>query len=137
MYKHLCVPVDLTHVETLGKALKVSADLAALYGAKATLMTVSASTPSTVAQNPEEFAERLSSFAAEQGEALGVAFDSLALHSGDPVVDFEKTLNRAIHERGVDLVVMASHIPSLADYVFRSHSGYLARHTDVSVFIVR
>lgn len=137
MYQHICVPVDLAHAETLDKALKVAADLATLYASKVTLMGVSASAPSAVAHTPAEFAEKLSAFAASREESLGVAFESLALHSGDPAVDFEKTLNRAIHETGVDLVVMASHAPSLVDYVFRSHSGYLARHTDISVFIVR
>ena len=36
-----------------------------------------------------------------------------------------------------DLIVMASHIPGLADYVFSSNAGYLASHSKLSVFVVR
>ncbi len=137
MFEHICVPVDLAHADTLHKALRTAADLATLYGAKATLMAVTSSAPSEVARNPQEFAEKLSAFAARASESTGTSFDSRVLHSNDLAVDMEKALDRGIHESGVDLVVMASHVPTLADYVFRSHSSYLARHTDVSVFIVR
>lgn len=137
MYQHICVPVDLAHADTLTKALTTAADLSRLYKAKVTLMSVSAPAPSAVAHDPKEFEERLSAFASEQGTSSGAEFHSLALYTGDPAVDFEKTLNKAIHENDVDLVVMASHVPALRDYVFRSHSSYLAKHTDISVFLVR
>lgn len=137
MYQHICVPVDLSHAETLHKALAVASDLSRLYTAKVTLMAVTSTAPSETAHNPEEFASKLSAFALEQGAANKVIFETLPLSSHDPAVDLEKTLDRAIHENGVDLVITASHVPSLADYVFRSHSGYLAKHTDISVFIVR
>lgn len=137
MFQHICVPVDLSHTETLQKALTMASDLSRLYTAKVTLMAVTSTAPSDVAHNPEEFASKLSAFALEQGEANKVTFETLPLSSHDPAVDLEKTLDQAIHENGVDLVVTASHVPSLADYVFRSHSSYLAKHTDISVVIVR
>ena len=43
----------------------------------------------------------------------------------------------AVHETGADLVVMASHIPGIADAIWPSHGGRLASHADVSVFVVR
>ena len=33
--------------------------------------------------------------------------------------------------------IMASHVPGFRDYVFHSHAGKLATHTDLSVMIVR
>ena len=56
---------------------------------------------------------------------------------GDPVADLDRALNRLFHELEVDLVVMASHIPGIRDYVFHSNAGFLASHTDLSVFVVR
>ena len=37
----------------------------------------------------------------------------------------------------VFLIIMASHVPGFRDYVFASNSGYLASHTDLSIFVVR
>ncbi len=56
---------------------------------------------------------------------------------GDPAADLDRALDRELHELGVDLVVMASHLPGLRDYVFHSNAGFLASHTDLSVFVVR
>jgi nucleotide-binding universal stress UspA family protein len=32
---------------------------------------------------------------------------------------------------------MGSHVPGFAEHLFSSNAGYLASHTDISVFIVR
>ena len=37
----------------------------------------------------------------------------------------------------IDLIVMASHVPGVAEYVFASNAGYLASHADLSVLVVR
>ena len=38
---------------------------------------------------------------------------------------------------GADLVVMATHVPNLTDYIWASHGGHLASHAKASVFLVR
>lgn len=75
--------------------------------------------------------------AAELAEASGVAVDSRVDVVGDPAADLDKTLDRQFHELGVGLVVMASHVPGFREYIFHSNAGFLASHTDLSVFVVR
>ena len=50
---------------------------------------------------------------------------------------FEWALDEQFHALGVDLVVMASHVPGFREYIFHSNAGFLASHTDLSVFVVR
>jgi len=137
VYRKIMVPVDLVHRDQLDKALKSAADLAKHYGATVTYVGVTPETPSPVAHNPREFAEKLSSFAKTEAEAHGHAVDSHAMTSTDPAVDLDKTLLRAIEQTGADLVVMASHKPNIADWFWASHGGTVASEADISVFLVR
>ena len=47
------------------------------------------------------------------------------------------TWREAAEELGADLVVMATHVPNLTDYIWASHGGHLASHAKASVFLVR
>jgi hypothetical protein len=51
--------------------------------------------------------------------------------------EYGKRWSRTVHETGSNLVVMATHIPNVADHVWPSNGGRLATHTDASVFLVR
>jgi nucleotide-binding universal stress UspA family protein len=57
--------------------------------------------------------------------------------SHDPAVDLNETLIEQAEKRGDDLIVMASHIPGVAEHIFSSHAGYVAQHAPVSVMVVR
>jgi nucleotide-binding universal stress UspA family protein len=46
-------------------------------------------------------------------------------------------LMAAIGELSTDLVVMASHVPNIADYLWPSNGGKIASHATASVMIVR
>ena len=137
MYKKIMVPVDLRHTEKLDKALATAADLSKHYGAPAQMVAVTASTPSSVAHSPEEFAAKLADYAVAQSTRLGVDFGAHAITSPDPAVDLDDKLGREAHDIGADLIVMASHVPGFAEHLFSSNAGYLASHTDISVFVVR
>lgn len=137
MYKNIMIPVDLAHPEKLTKAIAVAADLAKHYGAKATAVAVTMSAPSEVAHNPEEFAGKLEAFAAEQGRQHGATFAAKTMVSHDPTIDLDDTLAKAASELNCDLVVMASHVPGFAEHIFASQAGYLAAHSEISVFVVR
>lgn len=137
MYKKILVPVDLTHVEDLTKALDTAAELAKSWKAELCYVGVTPETPSPVARTPKEYGEKLAALANKQGESHGVKTDSVYYTSTDPAIDINKTLRKAIEESGADLVVMASHVPNVLDYVWASHGGYIAEHADTSVFIVR
>ncbi|MGC9370815.1 MAG: universal stress protein [Paracoccaceae bacterium] len=137
MYSNIMVPVDLRHLDRLGKALKTAADLARHYGAKVCYVGVTAETPGALAHNPEEYAAKLADFAAAQSAEHGIEATSKPLASHDPAIDLDHTLREAAEEIGSDLVVMATHMPNVTDYIWPSHGGRLATHSDASVFLVR
>jgi len=102
-----------------------------------TLVAVTGPAPGEAAHNPKEFRAKLDAFAAELAAESGVQVDAQTEVIGDPVADLDKALDRQFHELGVDLVVMASHVPGFREYIFHSNAGFLASHTDLSVFVVR
>ncbi|MFG6532146.1 MULTISPECIES: universal stress protein [unclassified Sulfitobacter] len=137
MYTKIMIPIDLKHIEQMGKALKVAADIGKLYGAEAHILGVGQTVPSQVARTPKEFADKLSAFALKSSESYGFTFDSHAEISHDPSVDLDNVLARAAKTIGSDLIVMASHTPGFAEHIFSSNAGYLASHADISVLVVR
>ncbi len=137
MFKRIMVPVDLAHAASLEKALGCAADLADRYGATVVYAGVTAPAPSSVAHTPQEYADKLEAFAAAQAEAHGITTEVHAITSHDPAVDLDPALIKAVSETGADLVVMASHIPNLTDYVWPSNGGTVAAHAKVSVMVVR
>ncbi|SBS27242.1 Universal stress protein G [Marinomonas aquimarina] len=138
MYTKIMVPVDLGHIDRLEKALKTAADLAKTYDLPVCYVGVSSSAPSSVAHNPEEFSEMVDAFAKEQAAKYDLANVTAVSYSiPDPAVDLDETLIKAEKENGVDLVVMASHVPGLADHIFASNAGYVAKYSKVSVLVVR
>jgi nucleotide-binding universal stress UspA family protein len=137
MFKKLMVPVDLAHVEPLGKAITTAADLAKLYSIPICFVGVTAETPTEVAHNPKEFAAKLKQFGEAQSKEHGVTIDTVAYPSHDPAVDLDKRLMAAATENGADLIVMASHLPGLPEHIFASNAGTVASHAKTSVFVVR
>jgi nucleotide-binding universal stress UspA family protein len=137
LYKKIMVPVDLIHVDKLEKALSVAADLSRHYSATVCYVGVTAKTPSPIAHTPEEYAKKLMAFAAAQGEAEAIETTSKALPLDDPAVEINRALVHAVDETGSDLVVMASHIPNVANHFWPSHGGQVASHSGASVLLVR
>lgn len=139
MFTKIMVPVDLEHADKMGKALRTAADLAQCYDAHLCFVAVSGKVPNRVAPSPEKFAAELNMFAREQGDRLGVETSSLAKSSVDPAVELDDKLLEAIEETDADLVVMASHVPGVADrlHLISSNAAWIVKHADVSVFVVR
>ncbi|WMC10406.1 universal stress protein [Oceanimonas pelagia] len=138
MYQHIMIPVDLAHADRLEKALNTGADLARLYDIPVCYVGVSSSAPGEVAHNPQEFEQKLKRFASEQAARHRLReVSSRACISPDPAVDLDRTLLKAVKASGADLVVMASHVPGLAEHLFASNAGYVASHAEVSVLVVR
>lgn len=137
MYTKLMVPVDLTHVDRIEKALTTAADLAKHYGVPVCYVGVTTETPSEVAHTPDEYAAKLEAFGRDQAVKHDIRVETLALASHDPAIDLARTLVGAIHQCEADLVVMASHVPGLPDHIFSSNAGSVAYHADTSVFVIR
>ena len=137
MFKKIMTPVDLTHADALGQALAVTADLARIHGAEVCYVGVAATAPSAIAHTPEEYAEKLAAFAAAQAAQHGHSASAHAIMSHDPSVDLNRTLEATAREMGADLIVMATHVPNVTDYIWSGHGAHVAAHSDASVFLVR
>lgn len=137
MYSKIMVPVDLAHKGDLDKALKTAADLAQHYKIPVCYVGVTSAAPSSVAHNPQEFEKKLEAFAQDEAKKHGHDASSKAYASHDPTVDVDDTLLKAVKDVGADLVVMASHAPSVLDYVWPSNGGKMAEHSKASVLVVR
>ncbi|WP_292053644.1 MULTISPECIES: universal stress protein [unclassified Martelella] len=137
MFTKIMVPVDLAHAEKLERGLKAAGDLGKLYGASVVYVGVTSSAPGALGHNPEEYRQKLDAFAKAQQSEHGLTSDIQVVVAHDPAVDINQALARAVDELGCDLVVMATHVPNLADHFMHSHGGQLATHTKASVLLVR
>lgn len=137
MYSTIMLPVDLQHTETLDKAIKVAADLVKLYQAELIFVGVTGNVPGSIASEYSEFVIALETFASSQAKHHGILIASKAIASLDVAAELDTILVDAAAEIQADLIVMASHIPGFAEYVFSSNAGYLANHSKLSVFVVR
>ena len=98
---------------------------------------MTASTPDAVAHTPEEYASKLAAFGEARAEEGGFEATTRSFLSHDPTRELYKLLTKAADEIGADLVVMASHVPGLPEHILTSNAGYVASHSDVSVFVIR
>ncbi len=139
MYRRILVPVDLQHVDKMGKALDTAADLARGWHAELWYVAVTGKVPNRVAKSPEAFAAELEAFAAEQSRVLGLDVRCRTISSVDVTVELDDTLIAAARDIDADLIVMPSHIPGVPDrlHLVSSNAAYIVRHSSVSVFVVR
>lgn len=137
MYNHIAVPVDLAHRDQLDRALETTAQLARTWHARVTMVAVTSPAPGSVAHNPTEFAREAHEFCVDVAQRLGLSAHPDVVVCSDPSADLERALDREFHRIGADLVVVASHVPGFREYIFSSHAGWLAQHSDLSIFVVR
>jgi len=137
MFKRIMAPVDLAHIERLTRALDCAADLAKHYDVPITYVGVTSTAPSGLAHNPKEFDQKLQAFLRGEIERHGVNASAHTAIAHDPPTEVDDALMAAIDETGADLVVMASHMPDVIDYIWPSNGGKLAEHANCSVMVVR
>lgn len=137
MTKSILVPIELAHTNALENAVLEAGKLAKSRNASLTMIGVTGSAPSDAAHNPEEFEEKLSAYAQDISQRLGHPVKSKVLIDNDVSADLGKVLIREAEDSGVDLIVMASHVPGFIEHVFSSNAGYVASHAKCSVYIVR
>jgi len=137
MFQSIMVPVDLAHLDALEKPLTVAADMARHYDAQICYVGVTTSQPSSVARTPEEYEQKLKSFAQEHAPDNGHAPTARVYNSHDPVTDLDDILLKAIDDVSADLVVMGTHLPHHIDAIMPANGSKVAAHSDVSVFLVR
>ena len=135
MYRHIMMPIDLGHMDQMGKALQTTADLAKHYNAPVTYVGVTAPQPTATSPDSKEYAVKLATFAAEQENTHGITAVAHVVVDRDPALDLNRLLLDLIGELRADLVVMASH--SVGRFEWSSHGGTVAAHADVTVMLVR
>jgi len=136
MFKTILVPIDMAHVAE-GKAI---IDIAAQHGAagaKIILLNVAEEIPGwAAAELPAGLLEEsraqseadLKAIAAASGMAMEVE-----VRTGHPY----KTILEVAEEKGVDLIIVASHRPGLQDYFLGSTAAKVVRHAKCSVLVIR
>ncbi|WP_321338934.1 universal stress protein [uncultured Cohaesibacter sp.] len=137
MFNTIMVPVDLRHTSKLEKTLTIAADMARTNEAAVIFVGVTGPEPGDLGHTSAEFGDRLQAFASAQMQARGINATAHVIVANDPAVDLNKKLMEAVEATGSDLVIMASHIPNISDYIWSSHGGHLASHSRASVFLVR
>lgn len=141
MFKKILVPVDLVHESSWRKALPLAVQEARGHQAELTLMTVipeldpafsAAALPRDFHKNRRKDAEaKLADLFAKQ-----VPDDIKAdRHVGEGNI-YRAILKRA-ETTGTDLIIMASHRPSLRDYLLGANAARVVRHAPCTVMVVR
>ncbi|MGI9478653.1 MAG: universal stress protein [Hyphomicrobiaceae bacterium] len=138
MYKKVLVPIDLAHKEQaaamIRTALATSGEAATM-----TLLFVMPEIPPVLGlQLPAGSAEQAKANAEEQLQELA---RSNGAPQGAKIVTLVGRPHHKIPEvaeqRGIDLIVMASHQPGLADYLLGSVAANVVRHAKCSVHVMR
>jgi len=137
MFKQIMVPVDLGHVDQLEKSLRIAADLSKLYDAPVCYVGVANTQPSSVSHDVQEYERKLAKFAEQQLAMHGHQGTSRAYAGHDLVMDVDDVLLAAVDKINADLVVMASHVPTLVNYIWPTNGGRIAAHAKAAVFVVR
>jgi universal stress protein F len=137
LFNKILIPIDLNHADKLEKSVSTGVYLAKTDNLPVVFAAVTSAVPGAVAHTPDEFKAKLDDFAASRATKYGITASGHAVIVHDPAIDLEDGILKAVDETGSDLVVMATHIPNLADHFWPSNGGRVASHADVSVFLVR
>lgn len=141
MFKNILLPVDLNHESSWRKALPLTVDLCAKYGANLHVMTVLPNfrLPLVAGYFPQDFEAKAKQSANKHLHEFVAQHVPKSVPVQHIVVEgtvYEEIL-RMIKQLDIDLIVMASHRPELQDYLIGPNSSRVVRHSPVSVMVVR
>lgn len=141
MFNKILVPVDLIHESSWRKALPVAIREARSSNASLTVMTVVPELDAafTAAALPKDFHKNRRKDAEKKLAELCAAQVPDDITADQYVGDggiYRSILKRA-ENTGVDLIVMASHRPSLRDYLLGANAARVVRHARCTVMVVR
>jgi universal stress protein F len=135
MYSNILVPVAFDHERDTDRAFEIARKLCA-KGGKITAMHV-------IEQLPSYASEYLTSVQI-QGARTDIDKALRAKVGNAPDVDLVVVEGRSGHtilaeaeKRGVDLIVIASHRPSVQDYFLGSTAARVVRHAKCPVHVIR
>jgi len=141
MTKSILLPVDLNHESSWKSALPQAVELARVGGGKLHVLTVVPDYGSSMVASffPEGFSDK----------AIQETKEMLAKFMADNVPDDIDAVAHVVHgtiykrilatadANDCDLIVLASHRPSMQDYLLGPNAARVVRHATQSVFVVR
>lgn len=139
MIGKILVPLPVDSAKTGAEALSMAVDIAKANNAKIVLLHVNEIMPGYVSAHlPGDFAKQAldasTADLTETAKKFGIGKDAeVVVRGGNPAAEILDYANTA----GIDMIVMASHDPGLADYLLGSVAARVVRHAHCSVLVVR
>lgn len=140
MFKTVLVPVDLAHDSSWRKALPVAVQQARQEGAVLHVMTVvDINLDVTAIRLPEDFNQE---YLAKVEQRLAAVVkqevpDEIKVHTLVREGRIYNEVLQVAEEIHSDLIILASHQPSLQHYLLGSNAARVVRHASCSVMVVR
>ena len=136
MFKTILVPIDMAHAAEGMATIDIAAEHSA-SGAKIILLNVVEEIPGwAAAELPATLLEESRAKAHDDLKAIAKASGmpmEAEIRSGHAY----KTILDVAQEKGVDLIIIASHRPGLQDYFLGSTAAKVVRHAKCSVLVIR
>lgn len=136
MFKTILVPIDMGHVVEGKSVIDLAVEHAA-DGAKIILLNVIEEVPNWAAINlPADLLDKSIEAARNELKAIANAsgrkmeVEVRTGHSYNTILDVAE-------DKGVDLIIIASHRPGLQDFFLGSTAAKVVRHATCSVLVVR
>ena len=135
MYDHIVIPVSFEEGRDIESAIEVAKKLSSENG-RISFIHITESIPNYVADfippdawmsRKEEAKRRIDEIAEGVENAETEIVDGI---SGRTITDWSR-------DRGVDLIVIASHRPAMSDIFLGSTAAWVVRHADCPVHVIR
>jgi len=138
-YSNILLPIDLEEPETQRKAFEVALHMAQNEGAKLHVMTVVPKSPSVRGYFPADFEQKASESADAELKAFvdAEAPDADIIDRTVAIGSIHREILRCAEQTKSDLIVMASHHPTVRDVLMSPHSIHIVTHAMQSVLVVR
>jgi nucleotide-binding universal stress UspA family protein len=140
VFKSVVLAVDLAEPTSWARALPVAIEICRNSAAKLYVVTVAADVNVQVASFfPEDANERLQQQSVTDlkrwiGEHVPSGIEVHQIVAQGPV---HREIIAAAEKVNADLIVMASHKPTITDYVLGANAAHVVRHAGCSVMVVR